>query len=59
MGKNPWKAPLSEAQLEARRESAARMARAVKNPLPLRASDATDRAAGTPLPDNDHWKKSS
>jgi hypothetical protein len=58
MGKNPWRAPLSEAQLEARRESAARMARAVKNPLPLRASDATDRAAGTSLPDNDHRKKS-
>jgi hypothetical protein len=58
MGKNPWRAPLSEAQLEARRESAARMARAVKNALPLRASDATDGVAGTSLPNNDHRKKS-
>ena len=45
MGKNPWRAPPSEAQREARRESAARMARAVRNIVPLTASEATGDGA--------------
>jgi hypothetical protein len=46
MGKNPWRAPPSEAQREARRESAARMARALGNLVPLTASEAKADGAG-------------
>ena len=50
MGRNPFRAPVSDAQREARRERAKGFAARVRNPAGGMGSDMTDGVAATTLP---------